>query len=102
MEMNFITTIGLKENKEPRERTIAMYKDFYKAKSRILENACDMFEDGYYKWAVISKIEEGIYPLSYLFDENNTWFFFDENKNEIKELKERPEELIDYDLYIIG
>lgn len=102
MEMYFITTIGIKADGSTRERTIAMYKDFDKAKIRILENACDIFENGYYKWAVISKISEGIYPLDYLFDKNNAWFFYNKEKNEIKELKERPKGLIDYNLYVIG
>lgn len=57
-------------------RTVAWYKTFKSAERAILNNACDMYEDGYYPYAVIEEIGPGMYPEV----KKETWFEWDTNK----------------------
>lgn len=104
--MYFITTIGIRKDGTIHDRTIGMYKSYRKAKKRIMQNACDMFEQGYYKYALIVKVKEGIYPApDYLYKSNKIVYFrYNSWTNEIYPLKNKPLELEEknYRVYIIG
>ena len=43
-------------------RVVGFYEDFATAEKCILENWGDIYEDGYYKYAVIEALEPGLYP----------------------------------------
>ncbi len=60
--MFFITTIRVCGNKIDDNRTVGYYKKYDKALSAVVYNICDIFEDGYYQYALISKLSEGLYP----------------------------------------
>ena len=60
--MYFITTIRLNDEGIDDQRPVGYFKDYYEAKLRVEGNSCDIFEAGYYKYAAIVKIEEGLYP----------------------------------------
>ena len=43
-------------------RCIGYYKSPANAANAIERNACDMFEDGYYRYALIQWVDAGLYP----------------------------------------
>lgn len=60
--MYFITTIRFNDGGIDDQRPVGYFKDYYEAKLRVEGNSCDIFEAGYYKYAAIVKIDEGLYP----------------------------------------
>ena len=69
MKYYFIATYGdIKKDKlgwlddGGRCRVVGFYEDFATAEKCVLENWGDIYEDGYYKYAVIEAIEPGLYP----------------------------------------
>ena len=69
MKVYFIATYGdIKKDKlgwlddGGVRRVVGFYKDFATAERAVLENCCDLYEDGYYKYAVIEELEDGLYP----------------------------------------
>lgn len=89
--MYFITTI--KDDEE--SRCIGYESNLNTAFTKVLNNACDMFEDGYYHYAVILKIQKGLYgDIS-----EQCWF---EYKNGKVEEIPRPIALLTYIPYAIG
>lgn len=53
------------------------YSDLEQAKADVLSNATDMFECGYYKYAVIERVPEGICQVV----EDAWWFYADYDGN---------------------
>lgn len=47
--------------------------DFTDARSVIIDNFHDMAENGYYEYAIIEKVREGLYP----FGSDSWWFVYD-------------------------
>ena len=43
-------------------RVVGFYTDLETAKQAIEENWCDLYENGYYKYAIIEELEPGLYP----------------------------------------
>lgn len=73
--MYFILTIGFKNGEIAHQRCIGYYRHFETAQKRVLDNACDMFEDGYYNYAIVAKLEQGIYPqLGHI---EYQWYYYD-------------------------
>lgn len=51
-------------------RTVGYYTELEEAKQAIEENHGDIYEEGYYPFCVIEKVEEGLYGIT--FDEH--WY----------------------------
>lgn len=60
--MFFITTIRVCGDEIDDSRTVGYYKKYDKALSTVVYNICDIFENGYYQYALISRLSEGLYP----------------------------------------
>jgi len=72
-------------------RVVGYYEDLETAKKCLAENWCDLYECGYYPYAVIEDVEPGLYRSA----ESHPIFFKwegDEKTGGYKEI-ERPEEL---------
>lgn len=68
--MYFITSISEKHG----NRCIGYVSKLEDAMKIVEENQCDLWEAGYYPYAVIENIEEGIYQ----YDQSPIWFTFNE------------------------
>ena len=79
--MYFITTISEKHG----NRCVGYVSKLEDALSIVEENQCDLWEAGYYPYAVIEHVEEGIYQ----YDQDPLWFTFNE-KTECYEKSNRP------------
>ena len=93
--MYFITTLRVCGNIVDDCRTIGMSSSYGDSYRQVLNNALDMFECGYYQYAVISYIAEGYYPDVV----EQQWFKYFEDQ---VITDTRPVEIGDYKLYIIG
>lgn len=80
-------------------RTVAWYKDFKDAEKCILTNSGDINECGYYPYAVVEEVEEGLYPIN----EKVWWFEWQGGfKNGGYKPIEQPEKLKNICNYSIG
>lgn len=73
--MYFITTIHSKDENSIDTRCVGYFEDLETAKIILENNACDLFEC-LYEYAVIEKVEEGLYQLpkkEYWFVINKTY-----------------------------
>ena len=96
-KMYFITTIYIKNKEVETERTIGMYSSEEYARGNVERNVHDMFEKGYYNYAVISKMGYGTYQTPEIIG----WYYYDVRTKEVTEC-ETPEEMEKYYPYIIG
>lgn len=78
-------------------RTVGWYKKYKKAEECVLKNFGDIYECGYYPYAVIEEVEEGLYP----YNENTWWFAWDQDKKAYLPI-EKPEKLKNICNYSIG
>lgn len=96
--MYFITTVHL--NKEIKDsistRCVGYYKDLEEAKKVVKNNKCDIFEC-LYEYAVIEKVEEGLYQLP----KEEYWFKINDDFNGYKEI-EKPNEFKGWAVFGIG
>lgn len=81
--MYFIATLD-----KNRTRCVGYFKTFKEAEEAVINNAGDMNEDGYYKYAVIENIPEGVYRL----DLSPVWYEWDETTKKYKKIKKCPKE----------
>lgn len=98
--MYFVTTLRVLDKVIDDCRTVGYYKSYGDAYEAIVKNKCDIFEDGFYNYAVITFIEEGLYANS----AEQQWFKLT-HTNEvfaIAEYHKRPDAIGDYRPYIIG
>lgn len=66
--------------------------------SRAIElNSCDIFEDGYYHYAVVVYVAPGLYPNV----EEIQWYHYNRQTQEVEKCRHRPLDVPDQ-LYIIG
>ena len=79
--MYFITTM----NKDD-VRCVGYYSELIDAFEAVVNNYCDLYEAGYYPYAVIENIPEGIYH----YDTEPIWFEFDEKTEKYKRINHRP------------
>ena len=99
--MYFITTVRVIDGKIDDKRPVGYFIDYHEAKIRVEGNSCDMFEAGYYKYAVILKITEGIYPHQ----EEVQWFEYCKITDNVVEIKKPNIKHIDdqeFRPYVIG
>ena len=98
--MYFVTTLRVLDKVIDDCRTVGYYKDYDKAFDACRNNICDIFEDGYYNYAVITFLEEGLYPDG----AEQQWFKFNKTNSAdpILEYHKRPDEIGKYKPYIIG
>lgn len=78
-----ITTIRLNDAGIDDQRPVGFYEDYYEAELRVTGNSHDIFEDGYYKYAAIVKIPEGLYPTQ----EEIQWFEYCKITNNVVSIK---------------
>jgi hypothetical protein len=94
--MYFISTIKLTDcGIIDDQRPVGYYYEYKDAEIQIENNRCDIFECGYYKYAVIIKIDKGLYPNT----EEMQWFEFCKITDSVIKI-DKPQ--IDFDPYIIG
>ena len=99
VEMYFITTLRICGNIVDDCRTIGMKSSYAECYYDIANNAVDMFENGYYQYALISFVDEGFYPSIV----EQQWFkYIKEGDITAMSVCERPVEIGDYKPYIIG
>ena len=98
--MYFVSTLRVLDKVIDDCRTVGYYKDYIDAYNCCKENRCDIFEDGYYNYAVITFVKEGTYPDT----EEQQWFKRNHNGtiDAILEYYRRPEAVGEYRPYIIG
>ena len=56
-----------------RERTVGFFRRMEEAFLAVSNNRMDIFEDGYYNYAVIERVGQGLYPRV----NELQWFFYD-------------------------
>ena len=64
-----LTTLNI--DGEYRSRLVGCFPDFESALKCVLENHLDIYEEGWYPYAVIEKLDWGLYPNSIA----NRWFY---------------------------
>lgn len=97
--MYFIITINFdrESRRIERERTVGFYDNVDLANTTILNNTCDIFEDGYYRYAAILYIEQGLYPDSEVIQ----WYEYDTDTGEVRKCA-APKCKNKYYLYVVG
>ena len=100
VDMYFVTTLRILNTIVDDCRTVGYFSSYGEAYRLCMENTYDIFENGYYQYAVITFVEEGMYPNT----EEQQWFKrnFNGTIDAILEYYRRPEEVGDYRPYIIG
>lgn len=97
----FITTLNLEDDGRgiyiTRSRTVGFYNSFEKAEKAVENNYGDIYECGYYNYAVIENIEEGLYQ----YDFKGKWYRWNED-NDAFERCERPNRIEDSNFSSIG
>lgn len=95
--MYFVTTLYIKNEEVENERTIGMYSSEEYASENVERNVHDMFEKGYYNYAVVSKMGYGTYQTPDIL----SWYKYDAHTKEVSKC-EMPEGMERYYPYIIG
>lgn len=80
--MYFITTISKKNG----NRCVGYYANEQDAIDAVTCNACDLNEAGYYPYAIIENVKEGLYQ----YDQSPIWFKYNEDTEEY-EKSDRPD-----------
>lgn len=67
------TITMLRSGESPyKPRCVGYFLTFQAAENNVLVNRGDMFECGYYNYAIIEEVCEGIYPISCI---DHRWFY---------------------------
>ena len=101
LKMYFVTTLRVLDKDVVDDcRTVGYYISYGEAYDCCKFNRCDIFEDGYYNYAVITAIEEGLYATQ----TEQQWFKRNHNGaiDAIVEYHKRPDLIKNYRPYIIG
>jgi hypothetical protein len=61
--MSIIYTVTTINRHPQRNRCVGWFSDKIDAIKAVKSNTFDMYEDGYYRYVIIEKMEEGIYPI---------------------------------------
>jgi hypothetical protein len=98
--MYFVTTLRVLDTVVDDCRTVGYFKEYGDAYKCCMDNALDIFECGYYQYAVITFVEEGLYPNKV----EQQWFTINEENDvsAIVEYHKSPDAIGDYRPYIIG
>ena len=84
--MFFITTIRIIDGKIDDQRPVGYFKDYHEAKIRVEGNSYDIFECGYYKYAAIVELNEGLYPNT----KSIHWFEYCKITDNVVEISKSP------------
>lgn len=96
--MYYITVFRVLDNGQIGDsRTVGMYSREIRAYSSVITNTCDIFEDGYYNYACITEIKQGLYKMQ----NDIQWFEYDADNQSVTTIS-KPELLDNFDLYIFG
>jgi hypothetical protein len=99
--MYFVTTLRVLDKDVVDDcRTVGYFSSYGEAYDCCKFNRCDIFEDGFYNYAVITSIEEGLYSTQteqQWFKRNHTGTI-----DAILEYHKRPDMIKNYRPYIIG
>lgn len=74
--MYFITTVYIKNKEIVRTKTVGYFSDFNIIKKILETNSYDLYEYGYYNFAVVENVPEGIYK----YDMEPNWFKYDKKQ----------------------
>ena len=99
--MYFVTTLRVLDKEVIDDcRTVGYYKSYSDAYNCCKHNRGDIFEDGYYNYAVVTFVEEGLYPDKC----EQQWFKRNPlgSIDTILEYHKRPDIIGEYIPYIIG
>lgn len=99
--MYFVTTLRVLDKDVVDDcRTVGYFTSYGEAYDCCKFNKCDIFEDGFYNYAVITAIEEGLY----LTQTEQQWFKRNHSGtiDAILEYHKRPDIIKNYRPYIIG
>lgn len=99
--MYFVTTLRVLDKDIVDDcRTVGYFTSYGEAYDCCKFNRCDIFEDGFYNYAVITAIEEGLYSTQ----TEQQWFRRNHlgNIDAILEYHKRPDMIKNYRPYIIG
>ena len=78
-------------------RRVGWFQKFKDAERVLSKNSGDVYEDGYYPFAMIEEVEEGVYPYN-----EHVWFYqWDKEKKRYCPI-DRPKELRVYANFTIG
>lgn len=99
--MYFVTTLRVLDKDVVDDcRTVGYFTSYGEAYDCCKFNRCDIFEDGFYNYAVITTIEEGLYSTQ----TEQQWFKRNHSGtiDAILEYHKRPDMIKNYRPYIIG
>ena len=76
-------------------RTVGYMHDKQKAIQLVLNNTCDLNEGGYYPYALVEEVPEGIYGIDseLSFEDRVTWFAWCDDSNSYKIIDKCPDDL---------
>ena len=94
--MYFIVTIRTLDRIVDDQRCVGYYKRYSPTHDKVMNNNCDIFEDGYYRYAVIIKVDQGLYP-----DRTEVQWFERYVDGSVATI-ERPERLDGWYPYVVG
>ena len=69
------------------KRTVGYYEKFEEAEDVVLNNICDICEEGYYHFAVIEEVEPGIYMVP----RTEIWYKWNREKGQYENIIEKPD-----------
>ena len=78
-------------------RTVGYFESFEEAEERVVDNVCDLYEDGYWPYAIIENIEPGLYNIC----ERPIFYKFNKEKEQFEKI-DFPEELQMFRGFTIG
>lgn len=99
--MYFLTTYRIKDGQIDDRRTVGMNKEYNELFDVAIWNTFDIYEDGYYQYACITFVEEGLYPANV----EQQWFEYDkENRkaNTLSLIKDVNPDIKNIQDYIVG
>ena len=84
-----VTTFRSTKPTDMNRHRVGWFHKFKDAGRVLLKNSGDVYEDGYYPFAMIEEVKEGAYP----YDDERVWFYqWDKEKKRYCPI-DRPEEL---------
>jgi len=98
MEMYFISMIrGFDKYGTNGNRCVGYFETFQEAEEAVINNDCDIYEAGYYPYAVIEGVKPGLYAIS----EKSFWYQYNKETKKYEKIK-FPEILSHFMGFTIG
>jgi len=83
---SIFTVTTLRDDLPSRARCVGFYFKLSDAEEVVENNACDIFEEGYYPYCVIEELKQGIY----FFPRNEIWYEWNLDSNMYVKINEKP------------